>query len=59
MKSENIKDSQYILCTGLFDEHDYDLNYYKRLFEQHISNKMIYTNPSLLVALGTSSELFA
>ena len=27
MKSENIKNCEYILCTGLFDNHDEDLKY--------------------------------
>ena len=39
MKSKNIEDSQYILCTGLFDEHEKDLNYYKSLFEKNIKKK--------------------
>ena len=31
MKLDNIEKSEYILCTGLLDEHDNDLNYYKNL----------------------------
>ena len=30
---DSINNSQYILCTGLFENYDKDLNYYKRLFE--------------------------
>ena len=59
MKSENIKDSQYILCTGLFDEHEEDLNYYKSLFEKNREKKMICTNPDLIVDRGNSRELCA
>ena len=29
MKIDNIEKSEYILCTGLFDDHNDDLNYYK------------------------------
>ena len=29
MKSDNIDDGEYILCTGLFEKFDKDLNYYK------------------------------
>ena len=42
MKSDNIESSEYILCTGLFDEHNKDLNYYKNLFEKSIE-KSIYS----------------
>ena len=30
-KSADLKESEYLLCTGLFVEHDKDLNYYKNL----------------------------
>ena len=35
MKLESIKDSEYILCTGLFEGYDDNLNYYKNLFENN------------------------
>ena len=35
-KSKTLDNSEYLLCTGLFDDHDTDLNYYKELFEKHI-----------------------
>ena len=59
MKSEKIEDSKYILCTGLFDNHDKDLNYYKDLLEKHITKKMICTNPDLIVDRGEIRELCA
>ena len=34
MKLNNIEKCEYILCTGLFDDHNEDLNYYKDLFEK-------------------------
>ncbi len=58
-KSENIKDSEYLLCTGLFDNFDKDLIYYKNLFENHINKKMICTNPDLIVDRGNKRELCA
>ena len=39
MKSDNIKNSEYFLCTGLFDDHDKDLKYYKKLFEDNLKKK--------------------
>ena len=59
MKSEKIEDSEYILCTGLYDEYDNDLNYYKDLFEKNIAKKMICTNPDLIVDRGNVRELCA
>ena len=58
-KSENIIDSEYLLCTGLFDDHDKDLIYYKSLLEKHINKKMICTNPDLIVDRGEVRELCA
>ena len=40
-KSSNIEKSEYILCTGLFDDHDKDLVFYKDLFEKHLKKKMV------------------
>ena len=58
-KSKNIKNCHYILCTGLFDDHDEDLNYYKNLFERNLEKKMICTNPDLIVDRGSKRELCA
>ena len=58
-KSEDISDSDYLLCTGLFDDHCKDLTYYKNLLEKHISKKMICTNPDLIVDRGNIRELCA
>ena len=58
-QSKDIDDCQYLLCTGLFDDHDKDLNYYKELFEKHINKKMICTNPDLIVDRGNKRELCA
>ena len=58
-KTDNIDNSEYILCTGLFDGHDKDLKYYKNLFEKNIKKKMICTNPDLIVDRGCTREFCA
>ena len=58
-KSEKIENSDYILCTGLFDNYDKDLKYYKKLFEKNLNKKMICTNPDLIVDRGNQRELCA
>ena len=58
-KSKNIEKSEYILCTGLFDDHDKDLTFYKDLFEKHLKKKMICTNPDLIVDRGNKREFCA
>ena len=40
-KLENIENCDYILCTGLFDEHDKDLKYYKELFEKNLKDLLL------------------
>ena len=59
LKSKEIEKADYILCTGLFDDHNEDLNYYKDLFERNINKKMICTNPDLIVDRGSKRELCA
>ena len=59
MKSQEIEKSEYIICTGLFDEHDQDLKYYKNIFNNSLKKKMICTNPDLIVDRGNTRELCA
>ena len=59
MKLNNIENCDYILCTGLFDDYEKDLKYYKNLFEKNIKKKMICTNPDLIVDRGNVRELCA
>ena len=59
MKSNRINECDYILCTGLFDDHYDDLQYYKNLFEKNMKKKMICTNPDLIVDRGGKRELCA
>jgi HAD superfamily hydrolase (TIGR01459 family) len=58
-KTADIKESSYLLCTGLFEEQGEALNYYKELFKEHINKKMICTNPDLIVDKGDKRELCA
>tara|TARA_B100000674_G_scaffold14268_1_gene10424 strand:+ start:131 stop:949 length:819 start_codon:yes stop_codon:yes gene_type:complete len=59
MRLNEIEHSEYILCTGLFDNQREDLQYYKRLFENNLKKKMICTNPDLIVDRGNVRELCA
>ena len=59
MKLDNLENSEYILCTGLFDNHGEDLKYYKNLLEKNLKKKMICTNPDLIVDRGSVRELCA
>tara|TARA_B100002019_G_scaffold244369_1_gene221315 strand:- start:222 stop:1028 length:807 start_codon:yes stop_codon:yes gene_type:complete len=63
---EKVKDHEtkidkcdFILCTGLFDGHEDDLEYYKKLLKNHASKKLICTNPDLTVHRGNIEELCA
>ena len=58
-KTIEIKECSYLLCTGLFEEQGEDLDYYKKLFAEHINKKMICTNPDLIVDRGDKRELCA
>jgi len=58
-KIEDIKQSYYFLCTGLFEDQDKDLNYYREIFKNHTNKKMICTNPDLIVDRGNKRELCA
>jgi len=58
-KSEDIDKSDYLLCTGLYDQHDQDLNYYKELLKNFTSKKMVCTNPDLIVDRGEKREYCA
>jgi HAD superfamily hydrolase (TIGR01459 family) len=58
-KTVDIKESSYLLCTGLFEKQGEYLDYYKELFKEHINKKMICTNPDLIVDRGDKRELCA
>ena len=55
----NIEDADYFLCTGLFEDQENDLDYYKKLLSNHTLKKMICTNPDLIVDRGEEREYCA
>ena len=54
-----IEKCDFILCTGLFDDHDDDIDYYKKFLQKQISKKLVCTNPDLTVHRGNIEELCA
>ena len=63
---EKVKDNKteiekcdFILCTGLFDEHEENMDYYKNFLVKHISKKLVCTNPDLIVHRGNKEEYCA
>ena len=54
-----LEESDFILCTGFFDNHEDTLSYYKNLLKNHIKLKMICTNPDLIVHRGDKKEYCA
>ena len=54
-----IENCDFILCTGLLDEQETDLDWYKRFLKKHISKKLICTNPDLTVHRGDKEEYCA
>ena len=58
-KVNRIEDCDFLLCTGLFDEYDKNLEYYKKLFKDNFSKNMICTNPDLIVDRGEEREFCA
>ena len=57
--TEDITKSDYLLCTGLYNDYDQHLNYYKELLINCTSKKMICTNPDLIVDKGKKREYCA
>ena len=58
-KIQKINEAEYLLCTGLFDEHDKELSYYKILLKKEVEKIMICTNPDLIVDRGEKREFCA
>ena len=56
---KNLNDSDFILCTGFFDDNKDSLNYYKNLLKNYTKLKMICTNPDLIVHRGQKKEYCA
>jgi len=55
----SLEKCNFILCTGVFNEHENNLSYYKKLLRNHTSKKLICTNPDLIVHRGNVVEYCA
>ena len=51
-----IEDSDYLLCTGLFDENQ-ELEFYKNILSSCKDKDMICTNPDLIVDRGKPENI--
>ena len=50
---------EFILCTGLIEDKENDLEYHRSLLKNHVSKKLICTNPDLIVHRGELAEYCA
>ena len=57
--SISLEKSDYILCTGLFENQEQSLDYYKNLLKKYTKIKMVCTNPDLIVHRGSRKEYCA
>ena len=55
----NLEKCDFILCTGLFENEESSLDYYKNLLKKYKKLKMICTNPDLVVHRGPRIEYCA
>ena len=58
LKQNKVEDADYIICTGLFDEHE-SLEFYKKFLFQFSNKEMVCTNPDLIVDRGNITEYCA
>ena len=58
-KKSSLEKSDFILCTGFFEDKEDSLDFYKNLLKKHIQLKMICTNPDLVVHRGSGKEYCA
>jgi len=58
-KKTSIEECNFILCTGVVDDHEENLSYYKKILKSHTSKKLICTNPDLIVHRGNVTEYCA
>ena len=55
----SLEKSDFILCTGFFENEEESLDYYKNLLSKYTKLKMICTNPDLIVHRGSKTEYCA
>jgi len=58
-KKTSLEKCEFILCTGLFNDKENDLNYYRELLKNYTFKKLICTNPDLTVHRGDVEEYCA
>ena len=49
----------FILCTGLIENKEEDIEYHKNLLKNYVSKKLVCTNPDLIVHRGEVTEYCA
>ena len=54
-----LEESDFILCTGLFDDEYENLQFYKDLLKNNTNKKLVCTNPDLIVHKGGVEEYCA
>ena len=55
----NLSKCDFILCTGLFENEEISLDYYRDLLKKYTKLKMLCTNPDLTVHRGSKTEYCA
>ncbi len=58
-KVYNIGQADYFICTGLFEDREIELDFYKVLLKEFSNKKFICTNPDLIVDRGDFREFCA
>jgi len=57
--NKDIKEADFILCTGFLDNNECSLDFYKNFLKKYIKLKMVCTNPDLIVYRGSKKEYCA
>jgi len=58
-RKKNLKNADFILCTGLLEDKEKSLNYHKSFLKKYTKLKMVCTNPDLVVHRGSKQEYCA
>ncbi len=56
---KDLKNAHFILCTGLLENNEESLDYYRNLLKKYTQLKMVCTNPDLIVHRGSKKEYCA
>jgi HAD superfamily hydrolase (TIGR01459 family) len=58
-RKKNLKNADFILCTGLLEKKENLLSYHKKFLRKYTNLKMVCTNPDLIVHRGLKKEFCA